>query len=139
MKALFLGVLFALVLNTSTDAAQIQTISTLQAANCLAEFDQAAPSLFVAQAFEYKVSINAGAQIVVPVTCSGTTSPFACNTPLPNKTVGTWTIAFTSAEILSDGTRLPSSLSTSYTYRIANPPSAPVNIRIILGAGLLNF
>jgi hypothetical protein len=69
------------------------------------------------------------------VMCSGANSPFLCTTPLPAQSVGIHTVAFTSAFILSDGTRLPSALSVAFTYRVANPPMAPANLRLILGAG----
>lgn len=132
LKAGLIGFIIGILSNSPVSAFQtLPTISTNQAATCSIEFDQDAATLADAQAFHYE-SINDGAAtpVVIPVTCSGTSSPFSCLTPLPVKSVGTHSVAITAAEVLSDGTFLTSTVSATFNYRVANPPNAPKNLHI---------
>jgi hypothetical protein len=129
MKPFIIGAVFALTLVTPASAFQTTTISVAQAQTCSIEFDQDATSLAQANAFRYK-SVTAASSVDIAVTCSGSTSPFTCITPLPNKTVGNWDVQITASEILSDGTVLSSTPSIALSYRISNGPAAPKNLHI---------
>ena len=127
------GIIFGLIVTGPIIAQGIPTISTTQAATCVIDFDQIATTLAAAQAYRYEAKVDNGASTVINATCVGTASPFTCTTPLPNKTVGTHTVTITAAEVLTDGTVLPSTSSAVFTYRIANPPTAPTNLRLRIG------
>lgn len=131
LKPVLIGMIFGFVIGTPTDAYQtIPTISVAQAATCSIEWDQDAPGLVEANAFHYEAINDSQPAVTIPVTCTGTISPFSCLTPLPIKTAGTHTSTITAAEVLSDGTFATSVPSALFTYRVVNPPNAPKNLHI---------
>lgn len=99
-------------------------------------WNQGAPTLATAQAYEYRAYIDGGAGVVVPTTCTGTASPFVCSTPFPASTPGvhnTPGIEVT-ATLVSGTVRAESLRSAPLPFILLVAPIAPANLRI---AGLL--
>ena len=127
---------FILGLSVPVNANDMQApfiISSAQAQTCKVQFDQDAPDLATAQAYQYQGFIDGSSTpVTIIATCSGTSSPFLCETGLPTsgQSNGSHTLALKSNILLSDGTTLPSSLSVSYAYLVVGPPATPKNLRI---------
>jgi hypothetical protein len=139
-----LGFVLALPFLPATLYAQgpADTITQSKAASCKLGWDQAAADLATAQAFVYKAVVDGGAQTTVTATCSGGSSPFTCETPLPVQTVGTHTVQVFANALDFDGvTLVPSGGSPLYTIAITpdhvTPPAAPTNLRLIKILGIL--
>lgn len=96
-------------------------------------WDQPAATLAVAQAFEYRVYIDAAATgTVVAASCAGTASPFVCSTPFPAATPGvhnTPGIQVTATSI-SGTVRAESLKSTALPFVLVVAPLAPTNVRV---------
>jgi hypothetical protein len=120
-----------------------QTLNTT--VNAHLTFDQAAPSLTLANSFQYRVFLNGSTTgQVEAVTCTGTASPFKCRLTRNNGQIlgtaavpgSTHTVTITAAELLSDGTYATSTQSAVCSFRIAVPPATPVNLRFEANLGL---
>lgn len=94
-------------------------------------WDQAAPSLATAQAYEYGIYVDGLARAVVTgVTCAGAASPFPCVGNLPAMTPGTHSLELTAAE--AGFVAATESLhSTPLPIRLVVAPAVPINTRIV--------
>lgn len=90
-------------------------------------WDQAAPDLASAQGYTYK-HYDDGALTGVAftgVTCTGTTSPFACEVLIPAYTPGNHTLTLTATNIAGESAK-----SSPFAFAFVVTPGAPVNIHI---------
>lgn len=93
-------------------------------------WDQAAPSLAVAQGYTYRLKADAAAPSVVSgVTCAGTVSPFVCSIPFPAFPPGSQHALVLTA---ADGT-VESLPSAPFSFTFVVVPTAPANLRAIPG------
>ena len=91
--------------------------------------DQPAADLATAQAYTYRIYADGSpTAVVVPATCSGTTSPFLCAVPVSaaKLTPGAHTVTFTAANVA--GESVP---SAGLTFQLVAAPVAPANLRIL--------
>lgn len=94
------------------------------------EWDQQAPTLADAQSYTYKYypdGSNTGV-VFTGVTCSGATSPFQCNAPIPAFTPGNHTITMTAANVAGESAK-----SSPFAFNFVVTPSVPTGIRIVSG------
>lgn len=90
-------------------------------------WDQQAPDLATAQAYDYRLYPDGAATVptpVVGVTCSGTASPFVCVVPFPAFTPGSHTEAATAANSAGESLK-----STVFAFQFVVIPSPPQNLR----------
>jgi hypothetical protein len=119
----------ALLLAFAAGMAAAQTIVVNPGTKSLA-WDQAAPDLATAQAYEYAVYINDGARTVVTASCTGAPPSFVCTTRFPVTTLGMHEIKITAAAVA--GTERAESLpSTPFAVRIVVAPVAPRGLRVV--------
>jgi hypothetical protein len=99
------------------------------------EFTQEAASLTEANGFRYRVyTDNVRPAAGVTTTCSGTTSPFTCQVPMPTLTIGVHTLTVTTSRVIDATTEAESVQSPSISVEMlanAGRPNAPTLPRII--------
>lgn len=89
-------------------------------------FDQAAANLAEANSLTYKYYPDGAATgVTTTVTCTGSTSPFVCETPFPAFTPGSHTIQVTASNAAGESLK-----SAVFNFTFVVIPSAPVNLRI---------
>lgn len=121
----FTGLIFTSLFSTTLSAQTV--IAPTGNAIC---WDQVAQDLPTAQSLIYQSSTDNGPIVAITPTCSGTSSPFTCQIPLPAITPGAHSVSVTASTKLSDGSLLTSTAGI-FTYIIGTPPSPPSNFRII--------
>lgn len=119
MRALMIGLLFLLSL-AAPAAAQVATPSNTVG------WDQDAADLATAQAFSYRPYADGAATAVVltGVTCTGTTSPFACKVAFPAFTPGPHALTLTATNEAGESLK-----STPFAFRFVVIPNPPRNLR----------
>lgn len=119
MRHVLIALLLALGL-ASPAAAQVAT-----PANTVG-WDQDAADLATAQAFSYRqYPDGAGTGVVLTgVTCTGTTSPFACKVAFPAFTPGAHALALTATNEAGESLK-----STPFAFRFVVIPTPPRNLR----------
>jgi hypothetical protein len=90
-------------------------------------FDQVAPDLATASGYSYKYYADGATTgtALTGVTCSGTASPFTCQTAYPAFTPGAHTLQLSATNAAGES---PKSSVFSFTFVVV--PAAPSNIRI---------
>lgn len=119
MRALLIAPLLMLVL-AAPAAAQVATPSNTVA------FDQDAADLATVQAFTFRHYPD-GVIVGVPltgVTCTGTTSPFACKVAFPAFTPGPHALTLSAANEAGESLK-----STPFAFRFVVIPNPPRNLR----------
>lgn len=93
-------------------------------------WNQEAPTLADAQNYTYKYYDNGSTtpQTLIGVTCTGTTSPFACQAPFPAFTPGNHSVTLTASNIAGES---PKTSPLDFTFIVS--PASPTNFRIIGG------
>lgn len=125
MKSLILlpALMLALVFSTQAQA---------QTANPGDKFvwDQTAPSLAIADAYTVTVEMD-GIALPNPqdTTCTGTTSPYLCSTPIPPLTPGAHAVRL-KVNDTSGGVTISSLFSDLFNFILRAVPARPTNLRI---------
>jgi hypothetical protein len=88
---------------------------------------QAAPTLQDAGSYTYKYYADGATTgtTITSVSCSGSASPFACETPIPAFTPGSHTIALTASNLAGESEK-----SALFSFTFVVTPAAPGNISI---------
>jgi hypothetical protein len=117
MKKLMLAVLFVLIpVLTSAQATGSSKLT----------FDQQAATLAEANSLTYRYYPDAATTgITVAVACTGTVSPFVCQTPFPAFTPGNHSLTVTAANAAGETAK---SAPLNFTFVVV--PSIPQNLRI---------
>ena len=89
--------------------------------------DQAAPDLATAQAYTFRMYADgATTGTVVVMTCTGSSSPFVCSTPVNAFTPGAHAITMTAANVAGESTA-----SAALSFVMIIQPAPPTNLRIV--------
>ena len=105
--------------------AQTQAIGTEQLM-----WDQAAPTLAVAQSYTFDAKDGTAAPVALAgVTCAGTASPFVCQVRLPALTTGLHALSVI-AKATVNGQLLSSAPSVPLSLLIVAVPAIPQNVRL---------
>lgn len=124
MRRLFLAI--AICLYAAPALAQTQAIGTENLG-----WTEAGSSLAEVQAYQYLVADGTAAPVVLTaVTCSGTTSPYACQVRLPALTTGLHSLAVL-ARTTVNGQVLTSAPSAPLSVLIVAVPAVPQNVRLL--------
>jgi hypothetical protein len=127
MKREFFAALLLLAL-ASVAQAQTPATKTSQLA-----WDQQAPSLADAVAYEYAVYVDGGVrQVIGPTTCQGTASPFVCQANVPALTPGDHSLTVTASDVVSIAGQPQESPKSDppFLVRLIFAPQPPKNLRI---------
>lgn len=132
MRVVAALVLAVLVFVAAPAAAQAPVLPHPVPSTYALTWDQDAPTLADAQANQYFLNIDGvrSPAPMLPITCSGTASPFVCKTAAPAMTPGQHSLAVVAAMTV-DGNLLESLPSAAYVVRLVPAPSAPRNPRIV--------
>lgn len=125
MKRILISLTFILI----SKIAGAQTIATT---NSILQWQESGPDLPTVQAITYKYYPDSAATgiVLTPVTCTGTVSPFTCQTPLPAFTAANHSIVLTAGETVN-GTLVESLPSVPLAFTFVVIPATPVNVIII--------
>ena len=114
------GLALGLLVGTATveAAKQVASFPLGQAIECA--FNQPAPSLAEANSMRAGTIYDQGPEVIVPIVCQGSASPFACSFPVPaaNRTVGSHSLTYRIGNVEFDGSISWDPVSETRPYTI---------------------